>query len=227
MGSDGATALRELRDALRSPIDDVATFTFLLSSTLNTIDLNPNPTSMQLVSSKIDAALTRAVSRQLPSIQVLLLTTHVPTFLPALDTRERQLLQAFFAPPRQSANLALRRAIALTTYSTLSSLLSTKSITPLPRESRSFVLDVLAELTQYGVGDVYWAVWSSPAGSESSKEASARSLEWESAVSALVGLPAKVGNAVGRWKAEGWMGDLPDALSSKYAKTTRVRWCLC
>ena len=215
MGSDGPAALRELRDALKSPIEDIASFTFLLSSTLNSINLHPHPTSISVQSRKADPALTRAVTRQLPRIQVALLTTHVPTFLPSLDTRERQLLQALFVPPRQSANLALRRAIALTTYSTLGSLLSTKSITPLPRESRSFVLELLADVTQYGVGDVYWAVWSLEGGSESSKEASARSLEWDSAVTALVGLPGKVGNAVGRWKAEGWTGNLPDALSPK------------
>lgn len=221
MGSDGALALRELREALKSPIDDVASFTFLLSSTLNSIDLHPHPTSISVIAGKTDTALIRAVVRQLPSIQISLLSVHVPTFLPALDPRERQLLQAFFAPERQSTDLVLRRVIALTTYSTLLALLSTKSITPLPRESRAFVLDLLAATTHYGVGDMYWAVWSSDAGGESSKEASARSLEWETVISALVGLPGKAANAVGRWKAEGWTGDLPAALSPKYVMSRK------
>jgi telomere length regulation protein len=205
--------LRELRDALRSPIEDVDGLSFLLSSTLSTLGLHPT----SLISSAPSIDYVKSVSRYLPTIQVSLLTAIVPTFLPSLHDKDRQFLQTFFVPSKESSNLALRRNIALTSYQTLTSLLSTKSITLLPREARNYVLETIGQLARYSVSDLYWAVWSTgTGGEEGSKEASARELGWEEAISALVGLPAKVGNAVGRWKTEGWLGDLPEKLASRY-----------
>ena len=72
----------------------------------------------------------------------------------------------------------------------------------------------IEQVVRYSVSDIYWAVWSTH-GEEGSKEASNRELIWEEAVGALVGLPSKVANAVGRWKGEGWTGDIPDRLVSR------------
>jgi len=216
-GGGEADPLRELRDALRSPVEDTDAFSFLLSSTLSSLGLN----SISLVAALPSGDHIKSTRRYLSSIQVTLLTTIVPSFLPALDENDRQLLRTFFVPQKQTSGLALRRNIALTSYQTLSSLLSTKTITPLPRQSREYVLEILEQLVQYGVGDMYWAIWSAGK-EEGSKEAGARDLNWEEAVGCLVGLPAKVGNAVGRWKTEGCSGDMPEVLVSRYANSDLI-----
>ena len=205
--------LRDLRDALKSPVDDVDSLSFLLSSTLSALGLH----SSSLISSSPTTNHLKSIRRYLPSIQISLLISIITTFQTALNDREQQLLRTFFVPTKDTSNLALKRNIALTAYQTFSSLFSTKSITPLPRESREYVMDTSRQLARYGVSDLYWAVWSNGDGrEEGSKEASARDLGWEEAVSTLVGLPAKVGNAVGRWKAEGWSNDIPNELVSKH-----------
>jgi telomere length regulation protein len=213
MSADISGPLRELRDALRNPIPDVDSFVFLLSSTLQALHLHPTSVPPDQVANEV----IRSINRFLPAIQVQLVTSAIPIFIAALDGPQRGLLETFFVPPKDSASgtLPVRRTIALTSYATLTVLLSTttpqgKSI---PLESREYVLSTLGSLAdEYSIDQLYWAVWSSSLTTDDSlgaKSEGLRTLRWEEAVKAGVGLPAKVANAVGRWMADRWSGDIP------------------
>lgn len=192
MSDDAASALRDLRDALRAGIPDADSFGFRLSSVLSELGLSP--TSV-VISNSDPKAL-----KYLPAVQQSLLSV-LPTFLPALDERGRSLLEAFFVPPPTSSG----KSVALTSYITLSGALASSPPTPLPVESRQFVLDTLVRLVgSYGVDALFWAVWG--------VDGRARQLVWDDAVRAATSLPAKVANAVGRWKEAGWSGDVPPPL---------------
>ena len=215
------TALHELREALRAPIPSVDEFTFLLSSTLDTLGLG---TARKGIAVPVTGAGTggaiKAIDRSLGSVQQALLASAIPTFLHALDKRGCELLDSFFCPSAGSSisDAAALPHIALCTYQTLSSSLSVRAgIAPLPIESRTYIIDIAGRLAgSYGLKELYGAIW--PAESrdaESSKASSSRQLQWEEAVRAVVSLPAKVGNAVGRWTAEGWSGDIASGLMTK------------
>lgn len=214
MTSDAAIALRDLRDALRQPIATIDDFTFLLSSTLSSLDLHPTSSISSLSSS--DYTSLKAIDKHLPAVQQALLNSAVPNFLHALDDRGRQLLDTFFCPDHTGAiTSTAARHVALYSYWTLPALLSAKpGITPLPIPSRQYLLDTLQRLfAKYGIHVIYDTIWtSSGQGEEGSKEEAARQIAWEDAVRAAVSLPAKVGNAVGVWKGEGWQGDAPEKL---------------
>lgn len=209
MTQDAVESLKHLKDALRSPIETVESFIDLLSTTFRALGLGDSPSGTS------SSDTIRPIRRYLPSIQASLLTLHLPTFLPALDVGGLEQLRGFFAPRKETNNLAFRREIALTSYLSLSPFLAAEPITSLPRESRHYVLELLIDLQAYSITDVYWTIWSSASDSEGSKEFSARQLLWEEAVSVLVGLPTKVANAVGRWTAERWGGDVPGELTPR------------
>jgi telomere length regulation protein len=197
---DASTALRHCRDTLRTPIPDVETFTSLLDSTM--IALHPETTSPDHL---------KAINRFLPGIQTSLLTLVIPTFLAALDEPQQLQLSTYFCP--SSGPPAVRRAVASTSYLTLPFLLSpTPPAVPLPPQSRSYILATLEALGTYGIDQVYWAVWAS------GTSEGVRTLQWEETVRALVGVPAKVANAVGRWKTERWAGDIPEGLVPRWVK---------
>ncbi|GMK56562.1 hypothetical protein CspeluHIS016_0304020 [Cutaneotrichosporon spelunceum] len=180
-------ALRDLRDALRDGIPDVDDFVFRLSSTLSELGLSSTGITMSV-------SQDPKVLRYLPAVQATLLSV-LPTFLPALDSRGRAILDAFFVPPSSS----ISNAVALTSYMTLSSALAAAPPTPLPMESREFVLETLTKLTStYGIDALYWAARGE--------------LAWDDAVRAATSIPGKVANAVGRWREAGWTGDVPSAL---------------
>jgi len=214
MAEDAGTALKELRDTLRSPVPDLETFAFLLSSTLQSWGIHPTSVPPQDVS----CATLKATSRYLPGIQISLLSSAIPTFLPLLDASQTRHLKTFFAPSSgtTSGDITIRRQIALVSYFTLPGLLSAHKadVTGLPAQSRDFLLSVIDQISQtYSIDQLYWAVWSASSSSFSeSKVDGARTLRWEDAVKAAVSIPAKVANAVGKWKAEGWTGDVPLAL---------------
>lgn len=222
MSADAAKALRELRDALRQPIDTVDDFTFLLSSTLQQLNLHPTSTA-----SASSTFILRALEKQLPSVQQDLLSTAVPTFLHALDSKTKGLLDCFFCPfaNEQQAHPAAARAVALCSYTTLPALLCAKTgVTPMPDASRGYVLEVLGGLAEgYGVRELHAGVWEDGEGhGESSKAGDMRRMRWEEAVKAVTSLPAKVANAVGSWKAEGWKGEVPDNLAPRRVQRTAV-----
>lgn len=198
--AEAATALRDLRDALRAGLDSTDDFVFRLSSTLDVLGLAPTSVA-------VAPDATKATGRHLAGVQTALLSV-LPTFLPALDARGRALLDTFFCPPSPSPPTAsLCNAIALSSYITLSGALAPNPPTPLPAQSRDFVLTTLAQLSsKYGVDALYWAVWGA--------EGRARQLVWDDAVRAAVGVPAKVANAVGRWRETdaSWRGDVPAPL---------------
>lgn len=192
---EAASALRTLRDGLRASPADVESFTFALSSTLDTLGLSPTSIAPAQGAGK-------AIGRQLPGVQQALLST-LPTFLPALDARGRSLVDAFFVPPKQADQLPLNRSVALVSYLNISSMLAPAPPAPLPAESRTFVLDTLAALPRaYGIDDIYFATLG----------LSASELSWEDGLRALTSLPAKAANAVGRWREAGWSGDVPSQL---------------
>ena len=202
--------LKSLKAALQDQIPDLDTFAFTLSTTLSSLNLHPTS-----VPSSPSREALKSVARYLPSVQIELLKSAVPTFLHALDEAQRGLLRTYFVPTKRAETITLDRVIAQQTYSTLSSFLRSNEVTPLPRESREYLLELLVDLLKYGYGinDAYWAVWSS-AGS-SAKEGSAQELKWEESVGVMVGIPSKVANAVGKWKSQGWGGDVPDQLVPK------------
>ncbi|WVR00155.1 hypothetical protein IAU59_007297 [Kwoniella sp. CBS 9459] len=218
-----AAALKSLRNVLRNPTtltpDDL---TFHLSSTLQALHLHHTSVPPRTVSSDD----LKNVTRYLPSIQALLLSDIVPTFYDALDQHGQVSLRTLFVPPKSSESISLKRQIALATYLTVPAFLNApKPSTPtLPRQSRSFVISILdALVAQYGIDDLYHAVIGTTrkaghTGIDKGK-GGAEVLQWEDTVRAVVGIPAKVGNAIGRWGAEGGGGlarqDVPDRLLSK------------
>lgn len=217
MASD---ALRGSRDTLRQPFSSTESLTSALSIVLSSLDLHPTsipPTS-------VPTETLRAIQRYLPSIQISLLTSTLPTFLHALNEREIELVDRFFCPPKFASLGALRlgREIAGISYSSLPTLLSTKQVggeigsQGIPIPSRDYLLRILGGLVGgYGINDLYWSVWGSGNEAESSKDGGLRVLRWEESVKALTSLPAKVANAIGRWKGEGWKGDCPPNLIPK------------
>lgn len=216
MTTEPLVALRDLRDVLRNPTPDIDSFIFLLSSTLQDLHLHPTSNAPKAIPRD---ALT-AINRLLPALQIQLLASAVPIFHAELDESSRQLLQTFFVPPKEpsATTLPLRRAIASTSYITLTTLISASkpSITPLPPQSRSFVLSTLETLTHcYGIDELYWNVWSSSLSAKERGEGKihgAKELRWEEDVRAIVGVSSKVANAVGKWTSEGWECDVPDSL---------------
>lgn len=221
MSSDPSTALRDLRDTLRQPLSSTEALTSALSLVLSPLDLHPT----SVPPSSASAAAVAAIQRYLPTIQLSLLTDHLPTFLHALGEDDLLVVERFFCPPKSATLGALRvgRTIAGVSYTTLPSLLSSKSAggagsTALPAQSRDHLLSSLDKLAAtYGIDDLYWSIWASGGESqaESSKDGGLRALRWEEAVKAVTSLPARVANAAGRWGEEGWKGIAPAALASR------------
>ena len=227
MGSNNepaATALKDLRETLRAPASesDVDSFAFQLSSTLEALCIQQT----SIAPSRPDDII-RAVQRHLTSAQLALLTHGVPTYFPALEARSRALLETFFIPPSNAdpAILAISRAVILASYSTLTHVISSPSSSSptspiaLPPQSREYVFQTLEKLSrQYNIDALYWGVWGQGWGSdgdipaESSNAGSMKTLKWEEVVRAAISVPAKVANLWGKWKEEGWQGDVPASL---------------
>ena len=212
------SAFQGLRDALRTPIADTDSFVFLLSSTLKALSLHPS----SVPPARASSTDLKAIRRFLPTIQVSLLSSAVPTFVTSLDDSQRALLDTFFVPEKQVATstLHIRRAVALSSYQTIAPLFSSKSThaSRFPAQSRSYALSVLEKLAaSYSIDELYWAVWSASGPSLEEKDEGWQTLQWEEAVKAVVGLPGKVANAVGGWKADGWDGDIPGSLVPRSA----------
>lgn len=215
MGESEAVSLRDLRDACRdtSSIPDVDTLVQLLSTALSDLGIHPS-SRMQSTSSSLPPG--KQLDRQISTIQSALASSVYPTFCSTLDSQQLELLEAFFVPPLATAELAVRCAVALSSYHTIYSLLSSTGpgVPPLPVESRPFILETASRAAQiYGIDQLYWGVFGKSSNvEEGSKDASMRELRWEEAVKAMIGLPGRAANSVGKWKADGWNGDLPEGL---------------
>jgi len=203
-------ALQHLRDTLRTTQPDIETLIDLLSTCLHDIynDAGPSTSSSE--------PARKALQRFLPSIQIHILTNTVPNYLHTLDDSQVEVLRSFFVPEREAAGIRISRWIALTSYLTLppffNAPLTTASIPDLPIPSRTFLLGTLERLSgEYGIDELYWAVWSGVEEKEKGR-LGPEELIWEEATRSLVGVPAKAANAVGRWKSDGWIGDIQEKL---------------
>ena len=207
-------ALQHLRDTLRTTQPGIEDLIELLSTCLNDLYNDAGPSS----SSSAEPA-RKAIQRFLPSIQIHILTHTIPNYLHALNNTQVEVLRSFFAPEREAKGIRISRWIALTSYLTLPPFLNapstTASIPELPIPSRSFLLELLDRLSgEYGVDEVYWAVWSG-VGEQDKGRLGPEELVWEESTRSVVGVPAKVANAVGRWGSDGWIGEIPARLVPK------------
>lgn len=222
MTDKSSRALKALREELRTSIPDVESLVESLERCLRDLGLGDN------TGSDVDLDQVRmAIQRYLPSIQIQLLSEVYPTFHHALDTHQLGLLGDFFIPNRSSSlgQLTISRSIALTSYLTIPPFLNASHTPSLPAPSRTFALDMLSHLAaSYSIDEMYWAVWADGSdggqGKGKGKErAGPQELIWEEVVRGLASIPGKSANAIGRWKSEGWSGDLPEGLETKSVRS--------
>jgi len=211
-------ALQHLRDTLRTTQPDIDTLINLLSTCLDELynDAGPSTSSSE--------PARKALQRFLPSVQIHILTNTVPNYLHTLDDSQVEVLRSFFVPQRDAAGIRISRWIALTSYLTLPPFLNapstTASIPELPVTSRTFLLEILDRLSGgYGIDEMYWAVWSGVEEREKGR-LGPEELIWEEVTRSLVGVPAKAANAVGRWKSDGWIGDIQERLHPRLVKSS-------
>lgn len=221
MAAEASKALRDLRDALRTPSASIEEFVSQLSTALSALSFHPT----SVPPSQITEGTLKAIQKYLPAIQVSLLTIHLPTFLHALENGQSDLVDRFFVPPKTSdlSILPLSREIMNATYATLPSFLSARASGPgqatlhLPAPCRPYLLKTLDRLSQlYGIDDLYWSVWPSSDQAESSRDGALRMMKWEECVKAVTSLSAKAANAAGRWASEGGQLEIPDRLNPRY-----------
>lgn len=227
-----ATALKALREALKSPIPDVDTLVECLRICLGDIGLDQGDESR--INDIVDTEqVSRAIQRYLPSIQIQLLSEIYPAFYHALDQFQLALLGQLFVPERTSnpKELGISRSIALTSYLVIPPFLNASHTPGLPEPSRSFVLFILNRLRRgYNIDKMYWAVWASNDVDEGKGKGKGKGksktgpqeLMWEEVVKSLASVPAKCANATGSWKTEGWTGDLPGHLEARSAAQKRI-----
>ncbi|WVO18553.1 hypothetical protein L204_106272 [Cryptococcus depauperatus] len=194
---DPAKRFQQLKNFLRIPQPSIQDLGREVSSTLDVLGIGDS-----LVKSPDGVvAQVGAIARYLPAVQQLLIQDTLPPVISVLDHATLELVLGLFVPPKVAQGIGIRRHVALVSCLTLPSYLNAprEGQPTLPRNMRSFLVSVLDRLTRfYGLDDVYHAVFSTKM---ETKEGVKR-LQWEEVLKALVGIPAKVGNAVGRWKAE-------------------------
>nr|XP_019010363.1 uncharacterized protein I206_04832 [Kwoniella pini CBS 10737]OCF49144.1 hypothetical protein I206_04832 [Kwoniella pini CBS 10737] len=213
-------ALKGLRDTLRNPTvltpDDLS---FQLSSTLEALHIHPN----SVTPSSISKENLKGISRYFPTIQGILLNEIIPSFYEVLDDKAQLNLRTFFVPPKSSDGLALRRQIAIVSYTTLPTFLNAPKPgqAGLLKSTRRFLIDILGELVNtYNIDDLYFAIHSQHIENDEKgkgKDMEGRNaLQWEEALRSCIGIPAKIGNSVGRWNSENqFITDLPKILEPK------------
>jgi hypothetical protein len=212
MTDNPSKAFKDLRDILRTTTPDIDGLLDHLTRFLDAL----SPDSGSSVQS-----IYSAIQRYLPSLQIHLLTQTIPNYLHALDDAQTATLRDFFVPPRQRTNdqeeIYISRGVALVSYLTLPGLLNGTPTVDLAVPSRLFLLDILDRLGDWGVDDIYWAVWSDLGKGEKGDvgRQGGKELLWEETTRSLVAIPSKCTNAVGRWKSESWSGDLPERLAPK------------
>lgn len=222
MSDTPTRALKALRDRLKEPIPDVESLVEILETCWTDLDLD-----LGLEGDKSEL-VRRGIQRYLPSIQIILLSEVYPTFQHALDDDQSRLLERFFCVPAPTGTTSvskISRWIGLTSYLTLPPFLNASHTPSLPIPARSFILDILDQLGRsYNIDEMYHAVWTSTMSHDGGqrKRTGPQDLIWDEVVKSIAGVPAKSANAVGRWKAEGWIGDLPDGLDAKSVVSPRI-----
>ncbi|OXG77861.1 telomere length regulation protein [Cryptococcus neoformans var. grubii Br795] len=194
-------SLKQLRDFLRLPAPSLEDLTFQISATLLTLHIHPT----SLPPSSIPSTDLKALARYLPAVQNLLLQDVLPHFVSILDDRSQELLRGLFVPQKKVEGLEIRRNIALVSYFTLPSYLNApKQDHPtLSKPMRSFFISLLDTLsTEFGLDDLYHTIFPNKERITKEDKDGVRTLQWEDALRSIVSIPAKTGNAIGRWELE-------------------------
>lgn len=197
-----ASSLKQLRDFLRLPTPSQEDLTFQISATL--LALHIHPTS--LPPSSIPSTDLKALARYLPAVQNLLLQDVLPHFVSIFDDRSQELVRGLFVPQKKVEGLDIRRNIALVSYLTLPSYLNApKQGQPtLSKAMRSFLLSLLDALsTEFMLDDLYYSIFPNEGRITKEGKDGVKTLQWEDALRSVVSIPAKTGNATGRWELEG------------------------
>lgn len=194
-------SLKQLRDFLRLPAPSLEDLTFQISATLFTLHIHPT----SLPPSSIPSTDLKALARYLPAVQNLLLQDVLPHFVSILDDRNQELLRGLFVPQKKVEGLEIRRNIALVSYFTLPSYLNApKQDHPtLSKPMRSFFISLLDTLsTEFGLDDLYHTIFPNKERITKEGKDGVWTLQWEDALRSIVSIPAKTGNAIGRWELE-------------------------
>ena len=201
MSTQPDQALRTLRETLRSPSLDIESFIDHVTDALDAL----YPSSGSSKSASYDGGVLKALDRHLPSIQTTIVTQALPHFTLVLNQHQQELVRQLFVPEKEVHELKTRRAVARNAYVTLSGLMTSKG-SALNSSVRDFLVVTLEQLVRtYTLEDLYWSVWARGDGPVSS-------LQWDEVIGVLVGLPGRVANTIGRWRADGWKGDVPASL---------------
>ncbi|KIR53446.1 telomere length regulation protein [Cryptococcus gattii Ru294] len=209
-----ASSLKQLRDFLRLPTPSQEDLTFQISATLSALRIHPT----SLPPSSISSTDLKALARYLPAVQNLLLQDVLPHFVSILDDRSQELVRGLFVPQKKVEGLDIRRNIALVSYLTLPSYLNApKQGQPtLPKPMRSFLLSLLDALsTEFMLDDLYYSIFPNEGRTTKEGKDGVKTLQWEDVLRSIVSIPAKTGNAIGRWELEGDKIDAPVTLLTR------------
>lgn len=222
---DTVVHLRQLREALKTPISDVALLVDLLSQPLALLALSPSAEhSSWPGGSRSSQARDVLLSRFMGSLQTALLQGVVGVWWEALATeglegqRARAMMEAWFCPRPaghdQEEGWDERRRkdatrVAIAAYRSLAAALSPPSPSPPPSPpTLSFIVRILASLAEhYPLSRTYPVVLALDAGDPGQVDAKAQ-IAWETFARTLVGLPSKLMNA----SEGGRKVELPDEL---------------
>lgn len=127
-------------------------------------------------------------------------------------------MRGLFVPQKKVEGLDIRRNIALVSYLTLPSYLNApKQGQPtLPKPMRSFLLSLLDALsTEFMLDDLYYSIFPNEGRTTKEGKDGVKTLQWEDVLRSIVSIPAKTGNAIGRWELEGDKIDAPVTLLTR------------
>ncbi|KAK4690560.1 hypothetical protein P7C70_g9552, partial [Phenoliferia sp. Uapishka_3] len=205
-------------------VNDLITILTPIATALNLplpLPLPPTTNSSQIQSTSTSTSTppptgSHLIKRQLSLIQSTIITHLYLTWQSQLSSSHHPLLlKHFFIPPTTST---FATQIAISSYSTLNSLLShssptsksTTGGTPLTHApTLELVADLLAELTAvYNVNEIYQQIYIGEEEDERKEEM--KDQIWERTLKDLVGVPTKVANAAARFLPV--RVDIPDQL---------------
>ncbi len=218
---DSLERLQDLRSRFREPIATFSELQTLVTQCLEALDLLPDSVPSSAASSSKQGNTARPISqkakesvfRALGSIHASLLETVLPVWSARIeeDPSAWKLFEQVFAPRLRDDSVSAGSTgrscssfgslTALSAYHSLSTSLANK-------DTKGFLASLLFKLLSrvvesYGLLDIYHVIYlSSPSKEPPSKNLPSKiaaniNLQWEEAVKTVVGLPARVANAVG------------------------------